>query len=77
MLKGLTIFLFGLSVLLSALWGLVFGSSPYPFAMGMVGFAALLVNICVAMMLYRYRIGDAIMRSVGFARVTTRSTTCS
>lgn len=64
LLKGLTILVFGLGVLASAVWGLVFGSSPDPFAMGIVGFIALLVNISVALMLYRYRTGDANMRSV-------------
>lgn len=64
LVKGLTILLFGFGVLLSALWGLVYGSSPDPLAMGIVGFVALLVNIAVALMLYRYRTGDANMRSV-------------
>jgi Co/Zn/Cd efflux system component len=64
LLKGLTILLFGLGVLASAIWGLVHGSSPDPFAMGIVGFIALLVNLAVALMLYRYRTGDANMRSV-------------
>lgn len=64
LLKGLTILLFGLGVLASAVWGLVHGSSPDPFAMGAIGFVALLVNILVALMLYRYRTGDANMRSV-------------
>lgn len=64
LLKGLTILLFGFGVLASAVWGLVHGASPNPFAMGIVGFLALLVNISVALMLYRYRAGDANMRSV-------------
>jgi Co/Zn/Cd efflux system component len=64
LLKGLTILVFGFGVLASAAWGLVHGSSPDPFAMGIVGFVALLVNLSVALMLYRYRTGDANMRSV-------------
>ena len=64
LLKGLTILLFGFGVLASAVWGLIHGSSPDPFAMGIVGFIALLVNLSVALMLYRYRTGDANMRSV-------------
>jgi Co/Zn/Cd efflux system component len=64
LLKGLTILLFGFAVLASAAWGVVHGSSPDPFAMGFVGFAALLVNLSVALALYRYRTGDANMRSV-------------
>lgn len=62
--KGLTILLFGFGVLASAVWGLIHGSSPDPLAMGIVGFIALLVNVSVALMLYRYRAGDANMRSV-------------
>ncbi|MBV1692397.1 cation transporter [Novosphingobium sp. G106] len=64
LLKGLTILPFGLGVLAWAVWGLVHGSSPDPFAMGFVGFVALLVNLSVALMLFRYRTGDANMRSV-------------
>jgi len=64
LVKGLTILLFGFGVLASAIWGVVHGSSPDPFAMGIVGFMALLVNLSVAMALYRYRTGDANMRSV-------------
>jgi Co/Zn/Cd efflux system component len=64
LLKGVTILLFGFGVLASAVWGMVHGASPDPFAMGIVGLAALLVNVSVALMLYRYRTGDANMRSV-------------
>jgi len=42
----------------------VHGATPDPFAMGIVGFIALLVNLSVALILYRYRAGDANMRSV-------------
>lgn len=64
LVKGLTILLFGVGVLAWALWGLAFGSTPDGTAMGAVGFAALLVNLAVAAMLFRYRTGDANMRSV-------------
>lgn len=64
LIKGITILLFGIGVLASAVWGLLHGATPDPFAMGIVGFLALLVNISVALMLYRYRAGDANMRSV-------------
>lgn len=64
LLKGMIILVFGFGVLASAVWGLLHGSSPDPFAMGLVGFIALLVNVSVALMLYRYRTGDANMRSV-------------
>lgn len=64
MLKGMTILAFGLGVLASAVWGLIHGSTPDPVAMGVVGIIALLVNVAVALMLFRYRTGDANMRSV-------------
>lgn len=62
--KGITILLFGFGILAVALWGLVHGSNPQPLAMSVIGTLALLVNVTVALMLYRYRTGDANMRSV-------------
>jgi Co/Zn/Cd efflux system component len=55
---------FGVFVLGKALWNLQAGVVPEPATMGAVGFAALVVNAGVAWMLYRYRTGDANMRSV-------------
>ena len=55
---------FGVFVLGKALWNLQAGLVPEPATMGLVGFAALAVNGGVAWMLYRYRSGDANMRSV-------------
>jgi len=55
---------FGVFVLGKAAWGLHLGVTPEPATMGAVGFAALAVNGAVAWMLYRYRTGDANMRSV-------------
>jgi cation diffusion facilitator family transporter len=55
---------FGVFVLGKALWNLQAGVLPEPATMGVVGFAALLVNASVAWMLYRFRSGDANMRSV-------------
>jgi Co/Zn/Cd efflux system component len=55
---------FGVFVLGRAAWSLQTGTPPEPATMGMVGFAALLVNAGVALMLYRFRSGDANMRSV-------------
>ena len=63
---------FGVFVLGKALWNLQAGVVPEPATMGAVGFAALAVNAGVAWMLYRFRTGDANMRSVGSARATTR-----
>jgi Co/Zn/Cd efflux system component len=55
---------FGVFVLGKAIWNLQSGTAPEPATMGAVGFAALLVNAGVAVMLYRFRSGDANMRSV-------------
>ena len=64
LVKGATIFGFGLYVLLSALWALSRGTLPHAEVMGIVGFIAILANGSVALMLYRFRDGDANMRSV-------------
>ena len=64
LVKGATIFGFGLYVLLSALWALARGTVPHADVMGVVGFVALFANGGVALMLYRFRDGDANMRSV-------------
>lgn len=55
---------FGVFVLGKALWNLQAGVLPAPLAMGVVGFLALAVNAGVALLLYRFRTGDANMRSV-------------
>ena len=55
---------FGLFVLGKALWNLRAGVPPEAFTMGAVGSVALAVNAAVAWMLYRFRSGDANMRSV-------------
>lgn len=55
---------FGMFVLAKALWNLRTGTPPEAMTMGGVGLAALAVNAGVALMLYRFRAGDANMRSV-------------
>lgn len=55
---------FGVFVLGHALWRLNSGAPPEALTMGVVGFAALLANVGVAWMLFRFRNGDAQMRSV-------------
>ena len=62
--KAATMGAFGLFVLGQALWNLRAGVTPEPITMGAVGSAALVVNAGVALMLYRFRTGDANMRSV-------------
>jgi Co/Zn/Cd efflux system component len=55
---------FGVFVLGKSLWSLQAGVPPEAATMGAVGFVALAVNAGVALMLYRFRSGDANMRSV-------------
>jgi Co/Zn/Cd efflux system component len=62
--KGGTLILFALLVLASAIWHAVHGTLPSADVMGVIGFAALIANGGVAVMLYRFRGGDANMRSV-------------
>ena len=62
--KGGTLGVFALWVLLSTAWHAFHGPLPRAEVMGVVGFAALAANGGVALMLYRFRGGDANMRSV-------------
>ncbi|RXR30792.1 cation transporter [Sphingobium fluviale] len=62
--KGVTILAFACAVAISAIWGLLRGTHPDPWTMSGVGALALAVNAIVAIMLFRYRVGDANMRSV-------------
>ena len=55
---------FGAFVPGEALWNLQAGIPPEATTMGLIGFVALAVNGGVALMLYRFRTGDANMRSV-------------
>lgn len=63
-LKGATLTILGVYVLIAAAWGALHGASPQAEVMGVVGIAALIANAGVAIMLYRFRAGDANMRSV-------------
>lgn len=63
--KGATLVVLGLWVVSSAGWRAAFGGAvPHADVMGVVGFVALVANAGVALMLYRFRRGDADMRSV-------------
>jgi Co/Zn/Cd efflux system component len=64
LLKGATLVLFAVWVLGSVAWHAWLGTLPKAEMMGVVGFAALIANGGVALMLYRFRTGDANMRSV-------------
>ena len=64
LLKGGTILAFGLYVLVTTILAALDGTVPHAGTMGIVGIIALVANGSVALMLYRYRSGDANMRSV-------------
>jgi len=64
LVKGLTLLAFGGWVLATAIFAFLNGASPEPETMGIVGAMALAANVGVALLLYRFRSGDANMRSV-------------
>lgn len=64
LIKGATMGGYGMFVLGKVAWNAAAGTVPDPFTMGAVGFLALVANVSVAVLLYRYRGGDANMRSV-------------
>ncbi len=64
LLKGVAMGAFGVAVLAKAAWSLAAGVVPEPVTMGLIAALALLANVSVAAMLYRWREGDANMRSV-------------
>ncbi len=63
LLKGATMLAFGLWVIGYAIYGFFVGSDPEPQTMGMIGALALIVNVIIALLLLRFRNGDANMRS--------------
>ncbi len=64
LVKGITMGAFGFFVIDKTLWNAASGITPEPLTMGMVALLALCANVSVAVMLYRFRGGDANMRSV-------------
>jgi len=64
LVKAFSMAAFGIFVLAKAGWGAAYGATPEPVTMGVIGALALAANVGVALMLYRYREGDANMRSV-------------
>jgi Co/Zn/Cd efflux system component len=62
--KGGTLIVFALWVIGNTVWHAWHGTLPRAEVMGVVGIAALIANGGVALMLYRYRAGDANRRSV-------------
>ena len=64
LLKAACMAVFGLAVLARAAWSAWYGMVPEPATMGLVGMLAFAANVAVAVLLYRFREGDANMRSV-------------
>lgn len=64
LVKGASMGLFGLWVIVAAVMNVMGDTVPHAPTMGVIGFLALLANLGVAVLLYRYREGDANMRSV-------------
>jgi len=64
LLKGATLLALALWVIVSTGWTALAGGVPEPVTMGTVGVMALVANITAALILYRYRGGDANRRSV-------------
>ena len=62
--KGVTMAAYAIGVLCFAGWRLWSGAPPEAFTMGTTGIAAFAANLAVAWALYRFRDGDANMRSV-------------
>ncbi len=62
--KGASLGLLSLAVLAITAWHVQAGTVPAAEVMGTVGVLALLANVGVALLLYRFRDGDANMRSV-------------
>ena len=61
--QGVALIAFALRVLGSTAWHAWHGTLPSAEMMGLVGIAALVTNGGVALMLYRFRTGDANMHS--------------
>jgi Co/Zn/Cd efflux system component len=64
LVKGVSMGIYGIGVLVKAGWAAAAGLPPEPITMGAIALLALAANVGVAMMLYAYRGGDANMRSV-------------
>lgn len=64
LIKGASLALMGAYVLGATLWRVFATGAPEPIVMGAVGFAALAVNVTAALLLFRFRDGDANVRSV-------------
>lgn len=64
LIKAISMAVFGIWVLSSAIWHFVTDVMPSAETMGAIGMIALVANLGVAALLYTYREGDSNMRSV-------------
>ena len=64
LLKAASMGLFGIGVLVHAVWNAITGVLPDAQTMSLIGVLALIANLSVAFLLYAYRNGDSNMRSV-------------
>lgn len=62
--KSATMAVFGAWVVGSAVYRAIVGSSPEPMTMGVIALLALLVNVGVAALLYKFRNGDSNRQSI-------------
>lgn len=63
MAKGIVMGSFGVWVLATATYNFFYGATPHAETMGVLGFLALLTNLGVSVVLFRYRDGDSNMQS--------------
>jgi Co/Zn/Cd efflux system component len=64
LVKAASMLVFGVLVMAKVVWAARSGTPPEAVTMGGVGALALVTNVGVALLLYRFREGDANMRSV-------------
>ena len=64
LIKATSMGLFGIGVLVHAIWNAITGVLPDAQTMSLIGVLALIANLSVAFLLYAYRNGDSNMRSV-------------
>lgn len=64
MVKGLTMGVFGLFILITTVYRVFYGEIPSYNEMSIVGFLALLVNVSAVLILLKFRDGDSNVRSV-------------
>ncbi|MCT8633019.1 cation diffusion facilitator family transporter [Glaesserella parasuis] len=64
MVKGLTMGVFGLFILITTIYRAFYGEIPSYSEMSIVGFLALLVNVSALLILLKFRDGDSNVRSV-------------